>query len=135
MGSLAQYLFAYGTLRQDYGLALLEKVAGQMVYIGTGHVAGQLYDLGTYPGAVTTDSDAPVIKGDVFCLRDPEAVLSFLDEYEGDEYRRQVVAVNLGSGGQLMAWIYWYTGAADNAKAITAGDYLEYLKIKKDRFL
>ena len=131
----SEFLFVYGTLRRDYGLSLMREVADEMEFVATGQVLGQLYDLGDYPGAVKLDQALTVIKGDVFQLKDSTTVFRLLDQYEGEEYRREKVVVDLDTGGQKEAWIYWFTGPAEEGKRIRVADYLDYLKNKKDRFL
>jgi gamma-glutamylcyclotransferase (GGCT)/AIG2-like uncharacterized protein YtfP len=126
------YLFVYGTLRKDFALPLKEAVAKDMEFIGTGRVKATLYDLGAYPGAVKEGGSE--IVGDVFELRN-ETVLAVLDEYEGNEYRREMEAVTLSSGGIFQAWMYWYTGITTGSMLIKNDDYLHYLKNKKDRFV
>lgn len=125
-------LFVYGTLRRDFSLPLKEAVAGHLLYIGTGRVKATLYDLGAYPGAVKEGNSE--IVGDVVELQS-ETVLAVLDEYEGDEYRRDVEAVKLSSGETVQAWMYWYTGNTNESTLIKNDDYLHYLKNKKDRFV
>lgn len=125
-------LFVYGTLRKDFSLPLKEAVASELLYIGTGRVKASLYDLGAYPGAVKEGNSE--IVGDVFELRN-ETVLAVLDEYEGDEYRREIEAVKLSSGETVEAWMYWYKGTKTESMLIKNDDYLHYLKNKKDRFV
>jgi gamma-glutamylcyclotransferase (GGCT)/AIG2-like uncharacterized protein YtfP len=75
-GSPGVHLFVYGTLRSGGGAAGLLRGCRM---VGTGSVAGTLYDLGDYP-ALVLDGRGPV-EGEVW--RCPADVLDRLDEYEG----------------------------------------------------
>jgi gamma-glutamylcyclotransferase (GGCT)/AIG2-like uncharacterized protein YtfP len=75
-GSPGVHLFVYGTLRSGGGAAGLLRGCR---LVGTGSVAGTLYDLGAYP-ALVLDGGGPV-EGEVW--RCPAASLDRLDEYEG----------------------------------------------------
>jgi gamma-glutamylcyclotransferase (GGCT)/AIG2-like uncharacterized protein YtfP len=70
------HLFVYGTLRSGGDAAGLLRGCRP---VGTGIVAGTLYDLGAYP-ALVLDGRGPV-EGEVW--RCPADVLDRLDEYEG----------------------------------------------------
>ena len=133
-----QHLFAYGTLRRSY---FPDKVAGirdKLIFVGEGETNGLLYDIGTYPAAVRGDGTQK-IKGDVFLLREPEQVLRIIDQYEGiddasgtiGEFVRLKECIRLNSGGELLAWIYWYNQDVQGRISLSTGDYLEYLKLKK----
>ena len=107
------------------------------IFIGKGIFQGNLYDLGRYPGAVKDGKGAEVI-GDLFLLSDPEQVLKLLDKYEGlsgpedktAEFVRQKTSVQMRSGGQKKAWIYWYNFDPKDKKKIRYKNYLNYLKNK-----
>lgn len=120
------YLFAYGTLRKNFepGTNLVDARS----YRGLGTVAGLLYDLGQYPGAVPHESQR--ITGDLFEIA--ESQLALLDEYEGEDYCRKSVMVLLETGETLPAWIYWYNGKTERKPRINQNDYLIYLKTKKN---
>ena len=124
-----EYLFVYGTLRKNYDLKLKNRVAQDMTYIGKAKVQARMYDLGRYPGAVK-DRNSEVV-GDVFLLSNTEKVLSYLDEYEGEEYERKQEKVKLRSGKWVNAWMYWYKEQPVEEQRIFYKDYLNYLKNKK----
>lgn len=75
-GSSEIHLFVYGTLRSGGGAAGLLRGCR---LVGTGVVAGTLYDLGAYP-ALVLDGRGPV-EGEVWGC--PAEALDRLDEYEG----------------------------------------------------
>ena len=128
------YLFVYGTLRKDFGLSLMQKVADKIDFVGQGRIKAKLYDLGSYPAAVE-ELWQNEISGDVYNVHDVEKVFSVLDDYEGPEYWREKANVKMERGEVLNAWVYWYSGEIDETLRIEENDYLNYLKNKKDRFL
>ena len=75
-------LFVYGTLRRGgERYSLLERLGA--AYVGKGSVAGELYDLGAYPGALKSRSKSARVVGEVYHLPDTTQALRSLDEYEG----------------------------------------------------
>lgn len=126
----SDYLFVYGTLRKNYNLKLKERVARNIKYLGQAKVSASLYDIGKYPGAVKDKENSEVI-GDVFLVNDPDKVFKVLDEYEGDEFKRQKNKVRLRSGKSVNAWVYWYGQKPVGKRRIPYKDYLNYLRHKK----
>lgn len=124
------YLFVYGTLRKNYKLKLKDKVADSIKYFGQAKVSASLYDIGKYPGAIKEDNRNEVI-GDVFVVNDPKRVFKVLDEYEGDEFKRQKNRVRLRSGKSVNAWIYWYDQKPVGKRRIPYKNYLNYLRHKR----
>jgi hypothetical protein len=57
-------------------------------------------------GVVQSDKPKEWISGEVFQLNDPSTLLPILDEYEGPEYKRTSILVQLDSGRRLRAWMY-----------------------------
>jgi gamma-glutamylcyclotransferase (GGCT)/AIG2-like uncharacterized protein YtfP len=100
--------------------------------VGAGTVAGRLYDLGEYPGLVGPAAEGQRVRGEVYELDDPAAVLAALDRYEGCAegdpqpwgFARRLAAVALDGGGELEAWAYEYRGPLEGARLIPSGDYL-----------
>ena len=127
------YLFAYGTLRQAFGWQAVKHVTGDMKFAGQGTIEGHLYDLGPYPAAVEGEGQNR-ITGDLYEVGRVGKVFAALDDYEGEEYRREKVKVKMDNGELRLAFVYWYTGETNGALLIEENDYLDYLKNKKDRF-
>lgn len=125
------YLFVYGTLRNDYDLKLKNKVSRDMEYVGKAKVDASLYDLGRYPGARKEKDNNNEVIGDVFLLNDPERIFKILDKYEGDEFTRKKDLVRLRTGKSINAWIYWYDLKPDENRKIRYKDYLNYLRKKE----
>lgn len=112
----------------------MQQMSEELIFVGVGKIEATLYDLGNYPGAIKSEA-AHQITGDVFEVKSSEKVFALLDDYEGDEYRREKVIVTLATGCETDAWIYWYIGNVKEEQRIKNNDYLEYLKNKKDRFV
>lgn len=92
-------------------------LADRAQMVGTARVAGLLYDLGSYPGAVPSDQPDHWVHGEMWRLDDPQ-LLPLLDEYEGAEFKRAVTSVRT-----VECWIYWYVGEAQG-RLIPEGDWL-----------
>lgn len=87
--------------------------------IGPGRVPGRLYDFGRYPGARPAIQPEQWIIGEIFHLSEPRPILVVLDEYEGPEFERAMIAAN-GTD----CWIYWYVGP-DPGHPIPSGDWFQ----------
>jgi gamma-glutamylcyclotransferase (GGCT)/AIG2-like uncharacterized protein YtfP len=101
------------------GFSLHALLARDARYVGTGQVAGRLFDLGSYPGAVS-DPDGR-IAGEVYEIRGP-ALWTVLDSAEGPQYHRGEVGVRLDDGAERVAFVYWYRGPLRGVP-IPGGDY------------
>ncbi len=124
------YLFAYGTLRNNYALKLKDKVSKELEYIGKAKVDASLYDLGRYPGAIKENEKSEVV-GDVFLINNPDKFFKVLDAYEGENFSREKEEVRLRGGKFLNAWVYWYNQHPTGKRKIHYKDYLNYLKSKR----
>lgn len=93
----ARHVFVYGTLRRG-GRNDIARFAPQPVFVGTGVIAGTLYDLGTYPGAVLGGDGR--IRGEVYRITaDVERELDLLEEVADDdtgEYIKRELRVQVG---------------------------------------
>jgi len=130
------YLFVYGTLRL-HGLREVPRVLTRLgTPVATGHLKGVLFDLGPYPGAVSSSVDESLVRGDVYRIRNGKKLLAALDAYEGcgpedpfpTEFRREIMDVMLDNGVSIKAWGYLYNRSTDGLKRIASGDYVEYLR-------
>jgi len=74
-------------------------------FIGHGRIQARLFQFPNYPGAVASSDRADWVTGELYELTDP-GVLSALDDYEGEQFERTVVAIHLDSGDALQAWVY-----------------------------
>lgn len=130
----ATLLFVYGTLRHGFPGAVARWLQRKGHFQGSGYARGRLYDAGAYPVMVVSGRIVGHVRGDVYLLERPEALLARLDRYEGcsrsarppGEYRRERLNVTLDDGSVLTAWAYLYRYRTRAMKRITDGDYLRY---------
>lgn len=118
------HLFVYGTLRRSAGTKWSQFLESASSFAGMGRTRGALFRLGSYPGMTLRSGEDSWVRGDVFLLKDPLSVLPVLDDYEGYEYRRQVVVVLLDDGRTIQAWAYLYLLDTSDKPRILSGDYL-----------
>lgn len=126
-------LFVYGTLLENVPGEMASLMRANATEIGHGSLRGRLFDIGEYPGAVDSDDNHTHVRGVIYRLREPDAVLPRLDAYEecgpGDpgphEYRRVRREVMLDIGSTIRAWVYLYNGPTDQLSCIESGDYAE----------
>lgn len=130
MGSSNALLATYGTLLRTFGRQETLGVEGELIFVSKCRVRGQLYDLGSFPGAVPGPG---IVHGELFRLR-TSSVWTVLDRYEGydaeDEasslFIRRRVSLD-GPQGQT-AWIYWYNREPEGAPRISSGNWAAYVK-------
>lgn len=128
---MSAYLFVYGTLRREARHPMHRLLARHAEYRGEARYAGRLYDLGRYPGVVPAPG-APAVRGELYRMRRPQALLPALDRYEGctdtseapAEYRRERQPVLCTDGRWVEAWVYLYNRPTDALRPIASGDYL-----------
>ncbi|WP_342646989.1 gamma-glutamylcyclotransferase family protein [Mucilaginibacter sp. CSA2-8R] len=126
-----EHLFVYGTLLSHFNNNALNAVAELMQYEGQGKLKGRIFDLGAYPALITSADEKDDVQGEVYQLASTNKVLATLDEYEGDEYRRELHIVRLEGGKQIRCWVYVYKPLLDNnVIQIIGGDYLAYIRNK-----
>ena len=138
-------LFVYGSLRRGSSHHhILEGL--HALFAGPGTVEGQLFDLGSFPGAKPWPSDASAaaagasalasdvssrVTGELYRLRRPERDLAVLDRYEGFRpdfpaasfFRRGLARVRTRDGSFMEAWVYWLNRGASPRRVLTSGDY------------
>jgi gamma-glutamylcyclotransferase (GGCT)/AIG2-like uncharacterized protein YtfP len=118
----ASYLFVYGTLRRASQNKFARLLHSQAQFVGNARLPGRLYQLQTYPGAVSSNTDGEWVRGEVYSVQDPRWILSALDDYEGPNFERVKLDVQLDSGQRVSAWIYLYRGRPPAAR-IRSGDW------------
>ena len=115
---MPDYLFVYGTLRRGCDNRFARLLSERGKFVSEARVSGRLYDFGSYPGARSSEQPNESILGEIFYLPAPDMALTALDEYEGPEFERAIIAA-----GTLECWIYWYIGPAAG-RLIASGDWL-----------
>jgi gamma-glutamylcyclotransferase (GGCT)/AIG2-like uncharacterized protein YtfP len=112
-------LFVYGSLRSEFDNRFAVELRAAADLVGRATVAGSIFRVGRYPGY--REAPAGAVQGEVWRLRDPERTLAMLDEYEGERYRRVLMATSIPG---VEAWIYAFTNEVDAAQRIESGDFL-----------
>lgn len=136
---MAEYLFVVGTLRKELWSRLAPELQALMQglrFVGAGHLAGELYDLGPYPGAIVGADFATTVRGEIYELPEPQVTLAQLDAYEGfvpgeleaSLFARSKETITLADGQQLDCWMYVYNDWVATGRLIESGDYAEYLQ-------
>lgn len=128
-------IFVYGTLRPAAPHSR-HHLLQPAVLVGSGSLAGRLFNLEGYPGAVPVADEGLRVRGEVYRLLDPVEAIRRMDRYEGFvpedprdcEFRRERARVVLDSGVCFEVWIYYYNLAIDALMEIPAGDYVGFLQ-------
>ncbi|HBY64451.1 MAG TPA: hypothetical protein DEH78_31920 [Solibacterales bacterium] len=76
-------------------------------FVSPGWVLGRKHHLGAYPGLTQRPGEQDRVDGEVYEVAPP--LLAILDQYEGDEFAREELAVQT-VGGDRLAWCYLYRG-------------------------
>jgi gamma-glutamylcyclotransferase (GGCT)/AIG2-like uncharacterized protein YtfP len=119
------YLFVYGTLRRGSKNKFARMLHSQAEFAGNARMPGRLYKLASYPGAVSSHTDGEWVRGEVYSMPDSRWILSALDNYEGPDFERVKLGVQLDSGERVQAWVYLYLGRPSAAR-IRSGDWLRH---------
>lgn len=139
--SATPLLFVYGTLRRGSHHPMSRLLALHARYQGAGHLNGRLYRLGRYPGAVISQRPNDWVRGDIYEMKVPQALLARMDRYEGldsgrrclGEYQRAIAAIHLDNGTIRQAWMYLYKKSVNRRKRMGAGDYLRQRRRSPER--
>jgi gamma-glutamylcyclotransferase (GGCT)/AIG2-like uncharacterized protein YtfP len=109
----------------------LTDIAGAR-FVGRACIAGVLYDLGAYPGAVRSESPSDKVVGELYELSQPEAI-EILDQFENYRPKDQTslfirdvaTAKRIDTGKSVRVWTYFYNPRRSlrRAKRIVSGDY------------
>jgi len=128
--SEAEMLFVYGTLRRGGRFqGVLRRLRARL--LAEGSVAGSLYHLGDYPGAIQNETAASSVRGEVYLLSNPARALKVLDNFEGFNpgrpeaslFLRERTTVTLASGRRVQAWIYWLREVRGRKRRVPLGEY------------
>jgi gamma-glutamylcyclotransferase (GGCT)/AIG2-like uncharacterized protein YtfP len=129
--SANQRLFVYGTLLRRSAHPMARFLAERARFVGEAIIAGQLFDLGRYPGLIETSEQGDRVFGDLYDLgMDAAATLAELDRYENAEspqpayFDRQLAKVLGSDGSYVQAWVYWFRGHVKPEQRIASGRYL-----------
>src|ERR1700758_2306435 len=112
----SSHLFVYGTLMRGYVHPMARLLSANAEYLGEATCRGRLYMVKHYPGLVLSDAAGEIVHGELYRLREADAMLREFDMYEAcgegfpepTEYVRQTLPVMLGNGAASEAWTYVY---------------------------
>jgi gamma-glutamylcyclotransferase (GGCT)/AIG2-like uncharacterized protein YtfP len=130
---MTRHLFAYGTLKPGLAPAEAAPLVARLTLVGEGSVAGRLYLLGSYPGAVLESGCGTRIHGVVYELPEDDANLRNIDTYEefypaepaASLFARVQQLVQTEGKGEIMCWIYVYNRPVGRAPLIEDGVFRE----------
>ena len=129
---MAEFLFVYGTLRQNANHPMHQQLATHARFVAMAYYQARLYQVSYYPGAVPSSLASDQVIGELYQLLQPEQLLPLLDNYEEcgegfaqpQEYRRELQQVTLEDGASVSAWVYIYNRDTSALQQIQSGDFL-----------
>ena len=129
---MPEYLFVYGTLRQNAKHPMHQRLAAHARFVAMALLQARLYQVSYYPGAVPSNNVANQVLGELYQLLQPEQLLPLLDNYEEcgvvfpqpQEYSRELQQVMLENGSCVTAWVYVYNRDTSGLTQIHSGDFL-----------
>jgi gamma-glutamylcyclotransferase (GGCT)/AIG2-like uncharacterized protein YtfP len=132
---MPNHLFVYGTLMRGFENAFAKQLHQIGTCQGLGYFAGQLFDLGYYPGATLLGSSTHKVWGEIWELPEAHPIMAQLDGYEGvadavPEYTRERVQVQTTDGVSIECWVYLYVLSTQVYPLIPHGNYQQWLSDK-----
>jgi gamma-glutamylcyclotransferase (GGCT)/AIG2-like uncharacterized protein YtfP len=130
--AMTDYLFVYGTLARSVNHPMHRHLVRHAEYAGEGTFNGILYRVAHYPGAVASSDPNDVVHGELYRLRDAEALFAALDPYEScgpddpkpTKYVRVAATVHRPDGAAVEAWIYLYNRGVSGLSRIASGRFM-----------
>jgi gamma-glutamylcyclotransferase (GGCT)/AIG2-like uncharacterized protein YtfP len=131
---ISDHLFVYGTLMRGFEHSMARLLSANADFLGRATCPGRLYLVKHYPGLVISKDAAELVHGELFRLRDRDALLREFDMYEAcgegfaepTEYVRRLISVTLANGTASEAWAYVYNWPVSNLPRIASGRLLEH---------
>jgi gamma-glutamylcyclotransferase (GGCT)/AIG2-like uncharacterized protein YtfP len=126
-------LFVYGTLMRGYVHPMAKLLSANADFLGEASCRGRLYMVKHYPGLVPSSDKSDIVHGELYRLREAEALLREFDMYEAcgegfpepTQYVRQMFSVTLADGSESEAWTYVYNWPLGGLKLIKSGRFLQ----------
>ena len=126
-------LFVYGTLMRGYVHPMAKLLSANADFLGPASCRGRLYLVKHYPGLVLSEDESDVVHGELYRLREAEALLRELDMYEAcgegfaepTQYLREMLSVTLADGATSDAWTYIYNWPIEKLTRIESGRFLD----------
>jgi gamma-glutamylcyclotransferase (GGCT)/AIG2-like uncharacterized protein YtfP len=125
-------LFVYGTLMRGYVHPMAKMLSANADFLGEASCRGRLYRVKHYPGLVLSEAANEIVHGELYRLREVEAMLREFDMYEAcgegfpepTQYIRQMFSVTLADGTSSEAWTYVYNWPVEKLTRIESGRFL-----------
>ncbi len=128
----ARHVFVYGTLRKG-GRNDVTRYSPAPRYVAHGHVAGTLYDLGSYPGVVLGGPGR--VAGEIYAITlNLEAQLDLLEEVQpggSGEYIKREVAVAVGDERFTCLVYEIHPGRMKGKPVVACGDWLAHIAAQR----
>ena len=130
---ISDRLFVYGTLMRGFDHPMAQLLSRSADYLGPATCRGRLYLIKHYPGLVLSDDPTDIVFGELYRLRDRDALLGEFDMYEAcgegfpepTEYIRRMLQVTHEDGAASEAWTYVYNWPVTGLPQIASGKFLE----------
>jgi gamma-glutamylcyclotransferase (GGCT)/AIG2-like uncharacterized protein YtfP len=130
---ISDRLFVYGTLMRGFDHPMAQLLSRSADYLGTATCRGRLYLIKHYPGLVLSDDTGDIVFGELYRLRERDALLAEFDMYEAcgegfaepTEYVRRMLDVTQKGGVAGEAWTYVYNWPVTGLPRIVSGKFLE----------
>jgi len=130
---ISDRLFVYGTLMRGFDHPMAQLLLRSADFLGAATCRGRLYLIKHYPGLVLSDDPADTVFGELYRLRDRDALLGEFDMYEAcgegfpepTEYIRRMLSVTHADGAAGEAWTYVYNWPVTGLPQIASGKFLE----------
>jgi gamma-glutamylcyclotransferase (GGCT)/AIG2-like uncharacterized protein YtfP len=130
---ISDRLFVYGTLMRGFDHPMARLLSANADFLGEATCRGRLYLVKHYPGLVLSDDPADIVSGELYRLRERDALLREFDMYEAcgegfpapTEYVRNMLPGTLGDGAAGEAWTYLYNWPVADLPRIVSGKFLE----------
>ena len=130
---MTDLLFVYGTLMRGFDHPMARLLSANADFLGAAKCRGRLYLVKHYPGLVLSDDPADIVFGELYRLRERDAMLREFDMYEAcgegfaepTQYVRQMLQVTLDDGTASEAWTYVYNWEVTRLPRIASGRFLE----------
>jgi gamma-glutamylcyclotransferase (GGCT)/AIG2-like uncharacterized protein YtfP len=129
----SNHLFVYGTLMRGFDHPMAQLLSANADFLGPARCQGRLYLVKHYPGLLLSDDPADIVFGQLFRLREHDALLREFDMYEAcgegfaepTEYIRQMLSVTRDDGAVSEAWTYIYNWPVTGLPRIASGRFME----------
>jgi gamma-glutamylcyclotransferase (GGCT)/AIG2-like uncharacterized protein YtfP len=130
---ISDRLFVYGTLMRGFDHPMAQLLSRSADFLGAATCRGRVYRIKHYPGLVLSDDSDDVVFGELYRLRERDALLAEFDMYEAcgsgfpepTEYIRRMLEVKQEDGEMGEAWTYVYNWPVAGLPRIMSGKFME----------